>query len=908
MHLEPGTRLGPYEIVAPLGAGGMGEVYRARDSRLDRDVALKILPELFATDPDRLMRFQREAKTLASLNHPHIAQIHGIEESSGVSALVMELVEGEDLAERIARGAIPLDEALPIAQQVAEALEAAHDAGVIHRDLKPANIRVRPDGTVKVLDFGLAKMAEPPSSLSSAAPGLSPTFTSPALTQMGIVLGTAAYMAPEQAKGRTIDRSADLWAFGVVLFEMLTGRRAFPGDDIADTFAMLLKFDPAWEELPAGTPPAIRRLLRRCVEKNPKLRLRDAGSAVLEIREASSPAMVETPDVGWAPGGQRRTWGLAALLAAVVLAAAAFAAWAGASGAADPVAVHRLAITVASGDALPQGAGSILAISPDGRTLAYTVLRDRRRVILRRPLDAFEATPIAGTEGGRDPFFSHDGQWVGFTLDGILKKVPASGGAPVSLAELPSNIRGADWLPDGRIILGQNGPAGLLEVRDGGGPITTLFKPEAGRVWFPQALPDGRTVLFTLVGPPRPNAVAGGEALAVGELRLLDRASGETRLVMENALAGRLLAGGFLLFIRDDALWAARFDADRLEVLGSPTPVVQSVRVEAGRATQLAVASNGTLVYVAGGGSGVSQKRLVWVTRAEQQEILRAPPRNYIGLRLSPDAARAAVQVVGNEGADLWVTELALGTLTRISDTGRAEHPLWSTDGRRLVFSSHVDNQWRLVIRAADGTGNVEVITSFDDSIGRVQATGWLPDGSLVVETETKSDEGDIGIVSATGDRIWRPVIRTPRFEGQSALSPDGQWLAYASDESGETQVYVQPFPGPGVRQQVPGPGWAPTWSRGGKELVYLRGGPPTDVMRVDVTPDPAAGRLAIGTPEPLATYVFYDRRTMTRFYDLPASGDRLLFISRSDELSDDERHLRVVVNWAEDLRRLLAK
>ena len=910
--LPSGTRLGAYDVLGPIGAGGMGEVYRARDTSLGREVALKVLPEFFAADPDRLMRFEREARTLASLNHPHIAQIHGLEASSGVRALVMELVEGEDLAERIARGAIPLDEALPIAQQVAAALEAAHDAGIIHRDLKPANIRVRPDGTVKVLDFGLAKIADPSSAISSAAPALSPTFTSPALTQMGVILGTAAYMAPEQAKGRAIDRGADLWAFGAVVYEMLTGQRAFPGDDITDTLAMVLKFEPDWTKLPPDAPASIQRLLRRCLDKDPKLRLRDAGGALLEIRDALSggdavPAG-DTARAGSAGRARRTriTWALAAALVPLALVATGFAAWAGRNGTPEPPAVQRLAITVAAGDALPRAAGNILAISADGRTVAYTVLRDRRRVILRRALDGFDATPIAGTEDGRDPFLSPDGQSLGFSIDGELKRVPVSGGAPVPIATLPSNIRGADWLADGRIILGQNGPDGLLEVPAAGGPVTTLYRPEKGRVWYPQALSDGRTVLFTFILPPTPHPVVSGAARATGEVRLFDRETGETRLLIENATVGRVLPGGHLLFVRDDALWAVAFDEGRLAVQGTPVPVVQSVRVEIGRAVQMVVAPNGTLVYVSGGARGASQKRLMWVSRSEQHEMLRPPARDYIGAVLSPDASRAAVQVLDGEGADIWVTELGLGSLTRISQTGSGEHPLWSRDGRSLVFSSRIDGQWQLLRKASDGTGDLEVIAKFESAITRVQATAWLPDGTMVVETETRADEGDIGVLPASGDRTWRPVVRTPRYEGQSALSPDGRWLAYTSDESGETQVYIQPFPGRGTRQQVPGAGWAPTWTRDGREVVYLRGGPPTDVMRVDVSPDPTGLRL--GPPESAAAYIFYDRRTTTRFYDAEASGERLLFISRSDELSDDERHLRVVLNWRQELDRLMSK
>lgn len=921
MALIPGTRLGPYTIEAPIGAGGMGEVYRARDTKLNRDVAIKVLPELFAQDRERLMRFEREAQTLASLNHPNVAQVHGVFEDP--AALVMELVDGEDLADRLLRGPMPLDEALPIAKQIAEALEAAHDAGIIHRDLKPANIKVRPDGAVKVLDFGLAKAMDPPSSVAQAirpagAMENSPTFTSPvrlrqgygeAGTEMGIVLGTAPYMAPEQAKGKPVDRRADLWALGCVLFEMLAGRRAFPGDDVTETLATILKSDPDWTQLPVDTPPPIRRLLRRCLQKDPRLRLRDAGSAALEIREA-----LDGVDVGdsisarsgtaTTPGRNRTA--LMATVAMLTLVLAGVWSWGLLRPSAVPREVDKLTVALQSRDELPRSAGHILAVSPDGRSLAYTVLRDRQRVILRRSLDDFDSAPIAGTEEARDPFFSPDGQWLGVTRQNLLMKVPVGGGSPVPIVQLPSTIRGADWLPDGRILLGTNGPHGLLEVPAAGGSISTVYKPD-GRVWHPQLLPDGHTVLFTLIPPPGrrdPNLTA--PIRFAGELHLLDRRTGQARRLLEDATAGRLLTTGHLVFERDDAIWAVLFDVGRLELRGTPARVVPGVRVEGGRATQMAVAPNGTLVYVRGVPQGASQKRLVWIDRSQRQEILRVPARDYIGLSLSPDGARAAVQAIEGEGADIWVTELALGTLTRISNSGSGEDPLWSRDGRSLVFSSRQDGKWHLFRKSADGTGEAESLASFEPPVNRAQATAWLPDGSLLVEIATRDDEGDIGVLPMTGERVWRPLVRTPNFEGHSALSPDGRWLAYGSDESGETQVYIQPFPGPAPRQQVPGPGWSPAWTRSGTELVYLAGGPPRYVMRLDVQPGRAGDRLTIGTPESLADFVFFDRRTTSRFYGALASGERLLFISRGEAAGDDEGQLRIVLNWIEELRRLV--
>ncbi len=896
MTLSAGTRLGPFEILSALGAGGMGEVYRARDSKLNRDVAIKVLIPAVANDPDQLARFSREAQVLASLNHPNIAHIHGLEESDGVRALVMELVEGPTLADRIATGPIPLAEALPIAKQIAEALEAAHEQGIIHRDLKPANIKVRPDGTVKVLDFGLAKaidLAGP----SSAGAMNSPTISLHA-THAGMILGTAAYMAPEQAKGRPVDKRADVWSFGVVLYEMLTGTRAFPGEDVSDTLATVLKFEPDWTRLPADTPPAIHRLLKRCLVKDPKLRLRECGSALVDIHEALSeadPSQSGAPSMVVTPAAIPRRSMLPVLAAAAALAAvAAVVTWAVARNQApqSPQPTRRFTITLPPSDVLPASLGSLLAISPDGRTLVYRARRGTTSTqLFRRPLDQFEGVAIAGTEGGSEPFFSFDGQWLGFNAEGSLKKVALVGGPPLTVAAVDS-FRGANWGSDGRIVFGTQR---LMQAGASGGDATELFKIDGPRrTWYPQVLPGGKAVLFTLseLSPD------------TGELHLLDLDTGAHRTILSTAAAGRVLPTGHLVFVRSGALWAVPFDLGRLEAVGTPVPVVEGVRVEGGGAVQYAVADDGSLAYIPGTAAS-NERRLMFVGRDGTSETLTVPARDYIELALSPDQTRVAVQIADGANADVWVAEIARGTLTRVtSDAGFDGSPLWSPDGKAVVYASSRDQQWMLHRKAADGTGEAEVLATFAKGIGRVRPYSWSRDGTtLVVEVDS-----DIGVVPTGGKGQWKPLIRTSAFEGQPAVSPDGRWVAYQSNESGSGEVYLQRFPDLGDRRAVStGGGHMPTWSRDGSELFYLRGFPPNAVMHVTVRTAPD-GRADIGKPEVVTDFRFYSgARTARRYYDVSADGKRLLVLTRGDEGTNTEaRQINVVLNWFEELKRLV--
>ena len=899
LSLFPGTRLGPYEVTEQIGVGGMGEVYRATDTNLKRQVAIKVLPASVASDADRLARFQREAEVLAALNHPHIAAIYGLEKSDATIALVMELVEGPTLADRIAQGAIPLDEALPIARQIAEALEAAHEQGIIHRDLKPANIKVRPDGTVKVLDFGLAKAIDP-AGPSSAGAMNSPTISLHA-TQAGMILGTAAYMAPEQAKGRPVDKRADVWAFGVVLYEMLTGARAFPGEDVSDTLATVLKFEPDWTRLPADTPPAIHRLLKRCLVKDPKLRLRECGSALVDIHEAlsgSDPSPSGAPSMVVTPAAIPRRSMLPVLAAAAALTAVvAVATWAVARNQAtpDPQPTRRFTITLPPSDDLPAGRGNLLTLSPDGRTLVYMARRGNTSTqLFRRPLDQFEGVAIAGTEGGSEPFFSFDGQWLGFNAEGSLKKVALVGGPPLTVAAAAS-LRGANWGSDGRIVFGTEGSGGrLMQAGASGGDATELLKIDGPRrAWYPQVLPGGKAVLFTLSESTRDT----------GELHLLEVDTGAHRTILPAAAAGRVLPTGHLVFVRGGALWAVPFDLGRLEAVGTPVPVVEGVRVEGGGAVQYAVADDGSLAYIPGTAAS-NERGLMFVGRDGTSETLTVPARDYFALALSPDQTRVAVQIADGANADVWVAEIARGTLTRVtSDAGFDGTPLWSADSKTVVYASSRDQQWMLHRKAADGTGEAEVVATFPKGVGRVRPYSWSRDGTtLVVEVDS-----DIGVVPTSGKGQWKPLIHTSAYEGQPAVSPDGRWVAYLSSESGSGEVYLQRFPDLGDRRAIStGSGHRPTWSRDGRELFYLRGGPPNAVMHVTVraTPD---GRADIGTPEVLTEFRFFSQNSAGRIYDVSADGKRLLVLTRAgDDGSTQSRQINVVLNWFEELKRLV--
>ena len=774
MSLSAGTRLGPYEVLSALGAGGMGEVYRARDTKLDRAVAIKILSEAFAADTERIARFEREAKTLASLNHLNIAHIHGLEESNGVRALVMELVEGEDLAQRIARGAIPVAEALLIAKQVADALEAAHEQGIIHRDLKPANIKVRRDGTVKVLDFGLAKVMEP-TGVASPSVSQSPTITTPAMTEAGMILGTAAYMSPEQARGKPVDKRSDIWAFGCVLYEMLTGRAPFAGDTISDTLAAVLEREPDWAALPATVPAAVRTLIRRCLEKDGRQRIADISVAQFVLDDLADVASATAPGSSAAIAPRPPLWRRMAILSGtwlVGVAMAGSAVWFAVRSTAPPR-VSRLLITPPSAAALSVSGRPSLAFTPDGTRVVYVGANNTALFV--RALDQLNATSLTGLGEPYGPFVSPDGQWIGF-FDGVtsLKKVAITGGPTVMLGRPGGTAFGASWGADDTIIFATNDrTTGLQRIAVAGGEPTVLTRPnraggEDDHLW-PEILPGGQAVLFTIT--------ATTDGLDQAQVAVLDLRTGTQTVLIRGGGDARYVSSGHLVYAAAGRLHAVAFDLARLTVVGTPVTVQPEVLTGAG----MAVAADGTLVYVSGGVSAVGRS-LVWVDRQGQETPIPAPPRNYAFPRLSPDGTRLALYIPDQE-VDIWLWDLARATLTRATfDRGADVFPVWPPDGRQLLFSSARAGAVNLFAQAADRSGDVTRLTK---SPNIQHATSVSPDGTRLVFTETAPTTGqDVMQFRLDGTHAVTPLVQTPFSERNGEVSPDGRWLAYEADDS----------------------------------------------------------------------------------------------------------------------------
>ncbi len=890
-------------------------MYRARDTRLGRDVALKIIPDAFSADPERLARFQREAKTLASLNHANIGAIHGLEEANGVTAIIMELIEGEDLAQRIASGAIPLNEALPIARQIAEALTAAHEQGIIHRDLKPANVKVRDDGTVKVLDFGLAKALEPAGVVSSASQ--SPTITTPAdlrqgyggqaMTQAGVILGTAAYMSPEQAKGKPADKRSDVWAFGCVLYEMLTGKRTFQGEDVSDTLAAVLRGEPDWTVLPADVPVSIRTLLSGCLAKDRRHRVADLSAALFVLdHHARLGAAVDPSIPGVGPAPRVPLWRKAIPMALVIIVglAAGYGGWM--LKPAVPRPVTRLAVVLAEGDTLTAGPSPPLALSPDGTRLAYTA---NSRLYVRA-LDRLDAVPIGGIErqglfSARTPFFSPDGQWLGFWEAGELKKVPVSGGAPVTLCAITSPPYGATWTADNTILIG-NGPHGIWRVSgDGGNPERIITVSAGHRAHGPQLLPDRRTVLFTLA-----QTASWDEAQIV--VQSLD--SGARQTLITGGTDGRYLASGHLVYTLRDTVLGVPFDTTSLSVKGGPVPLVEGVWRPVGAlsgAAQLAVSSAGTLAYVPPPGVAAARQTLVWVDRRGQEEAIPADPRFYRHPRLAPDGARLAIEILDDrQNRDIWIWNFQPGTWTRVtSDPAFDTEPAWTPDGQRLIFSAWRTGAITLFRQAADGTGTAERLSELNRQALATPAIS--PDGRYIVFRDTAPQTGsDLLLLDLGGDPQPssdagqpRPLLQTSFEETNGEISPDGRWLAYQSDSSGAFEVYVRPFPDVARGQWLVSTagGSHPLWARDGRELFYRA--PKGAMMRVQVAP---GATWTAGTPTQLfeaSSYV--GGSTGPRSYDVSPDGKRFVMLKSSDASAPRATAPRIVVvqNWFEELR-----
>ncbi len=821
MSLPLGARLGPYEVLAPLGAGGMGEVYRARDTSLSRDVAIKVLPEDVAADPERLARFKREAHLLAALNHPNIASIYGLDQADGKPFLVLELVEGEDLADRLKRGAIPLDEALPIAKQIAEALEEAHERGIVHRDLKPANIKLTPDGRVKVLDFGLAKAyVGDAESASKTDVSHSPTLTRG--TDLGVVLGTAAYMSPEQARGRPVDKRADIWSFGVVLYEMLTGSRLFQGETVSDTLAAVLTREPDWNALPATVRGTVRTLLHDCLIRDPKQRLRDVGEARRAIERAGTgttePAAVVRPS--W-----RRA--LAWTLFVLGLAYGTLTLWAPWRRGV-PAAPVRLSVELGADVSLDRTDGGPVAIlSPDGGLLAFAARKSegaRPQLFLRR-LDHLQAAPLAGTEGAHSAFFSPDGQSIAFFAEGQLKRVAVSGGATVVLADAPSD-RGGTWSEDGTIFFTPHmmPGVGLVRVSSSGGPTAALTRPDPmlGEVThrWPQALPGGKAVLFTA------HWSIGNYDDASIVVQALP--TGPRKVVVKGGYHGRYLPSGHIVYMHDGTLFAIPFDLARLETAGAAVPVIEDlVGATFSAGAQYSFSNGGTLAYLTGRSSPMLSTQ--WLDRTGKLSPLRPVPGIYRNPQFSPDGTKLAMQILDGKNSDIWVYEWGRDTISKLTfDVTRGAYPVWAPDGRSVAYTSLRGSQpGSLYWQRVDGTGSAQALTK---SKTFQVATSWHPSGKYIaLQQWSPETSNDVMILPIEGDEAAglnsgppTAFLNSPFNEWQAAFSPNGRWLAYSSNEAGRSEVYVRAFPGPGGKWEISTEGGSsPTWSRSGRELFY---------------------------------------------------------------------------------------
>ena len=837
MTLTPGTRVGPYEITGSLGAGGMGEVYRAHDTKLGRDVAIKILPRIFTSDPDRLARFEREARLLASLNHPHIGAIYGLEAIDGTPALILELVEGDTLADRIAKGkalkvegsGLPIPEALAIARQIADALEAAHDRGIVHRDLKPANIKITPTGVVKVLDFGLAKPgAGGAGQAGEAGTELthSPTITIGG-TRDGVILGTAAYMSPEQARGQVVDKRTDIWAFGCVLYEMLTGRLAFDGATVSDAIAVILQRDPDWRALPASTPVAVCRVLRRCLEKDATRRLHDIADARIDLDASDEQSSASARRMVAPRRAERIAWaGAVALIAALALFRGGYL-----SPASVDTHAYRTSILLPPGvdtaDVGPVPAGRF-ALSPDGRLLAFVARgADNRELLWVRPLNALTSQPLAGTDGAAYPFWSPDSRSIAFAAQARLKRIEASGGPVLTVTDAMADAPGT-WNRDNVILFTAAAPSlALRRVSASGGASAPVTTPDVGigqsRHIYPFFLPDGRHFLYFAVGSKAGGRVAPG-GIYVGSL---DAAEKSKRLIEEGSVAK--YAQGALLFTRDGFLMAQPFDVERLELTGQAAPLGDQVNTRAttGRIGAFSLSETGVLAYL--NPPSIDAGRLVWFDGAGARAGTVGNPGDYSDLELSSDGRRAVVRRPDVETgvSNLWVIDIARGLPTRFTfEASQENSAIWSPDGSRIVFRSQRREHSDLYQKLSSGAGTEDVLLA--DNTAKFPES-WSPDGRFILyrigNGTSATGTDDLWILPLGGDRKPFPFLQTRFSEGQGRFSPDGRWIAYASDESGQYEVYVASFPGPGGKRQVSTTGGYPRWRRDGKELFYIAPG-----------------------------------------------------------------------------------
>jgi serine/threonine protein kinase len=903
MTLSARTKIGPYEIVAPLGAGGMGEVYRARDSKLSRDVAVKVIPAEFASDSDRMARFSREAQVLASLNHPNIAHIYGLEDSGGVRALVMELVEGTTLAERIAMGPLPLEESLSIAKQIAEALEFAHDRGIIHRDLKPANVKITPDGAAKVLDFGLAKALDE----SPAAGDItnSPTLTMGA-TRAGVILGTAAYMSPEQARGKSADRRADIWAFGVVLYEMLSGKRLYAGETAQDTLAHVITKEPTWETLPSGTPTPIRHLIERCLTKDPRSRLQAIGEAriIIERYLANPSASTSSIERFIVPKSESRRsvpWIVAGVCFAVAL---AMLMWTflhrenaderivAAQIPPPPGMVFSLYGTVGFGPPL---------LSPDGSKLAFVAAGpDGRRRLWVRPLQSTVARALEGTDGASMQFWSPDSQNLGFFANGKMKRISAAGGASLDLADVGGIVlRGGAWGADDIILYTPTPASGLYRVSansTGNAPqqVTTLNKSrkEVSHRW-PQFLPDGKHFLFYIN-----SSIAENSGTYVGSM-----SGSEPKPIFRSNRIALYAPPGYLLFLREAVLMAQPFDHNSFQLSGDPAPLLNHVLggSAAFYSGNYSVSSVGGLLVYDGGDASVASAHLNWYDRSGTQLADLGLSGEFESTQISPDGRKLAVTVIDpvTSAYDIWIQDLEKGTRSRLTFQQGSVNvaPAWSPDGKTIFFQSNMGGGIALYQMASDGSGNPSLVYAETSSSLRVPRLSR--DGRYMVfhKQSTSGSPIEIWALPLFGDRTTFPVVQGHADSSVPDFSPDGKWLAYASLESGRNEVYVIPFGHPGAKHQVSTDGGdLPRWRADGKELFFLS--PDNKMMSAEIVE--SENGFETGKIQPLfQTHAF---TTASWGYDASADGKKFIIETRDPQAGLGP--VTLITNWTALLKQ----
>jgi eukaryotic-like serine/threonine-protein kinase len=888
MALTAGDRLGAYHVRALLGRGGMGEVYRAHDAALGRDIALKVLPDAFALNPDSLSRFGREAQVLAALNHPNIAAIYGLEEGHGTRALVLELVEGPTLADRLVHGAIPLDDALSIAFQIGEALDAAHAQGIVHRDLKPSNIKVRPDGTVKVLDFGLAKAFEPSASLTPDA-SRSPTLISPAATRIGVIMGTAAYMSPEQARGRPVDKRADVWAYGCVVYEMLVGARAFDGDDVSATIARVIEREPDWSALAAVAPPPVVRIVRRCLQKDPKHRLRDVADAVLELQEAVDTRGSANLPVAGSPARSRSTLVLTAAVAAALAIGVLAGLWLlpllTTSSARDetpppPRLSTEIDLPADAPLALDSEAADVgydstlLDVSPDGRSLVYVGVSGGSSRIFERRLDSFEVHPLPGTEGAIHPFFSPDGRWLGFLTNDKVKTYSFATGTSSTIGDVTTGIVGT-WTKDDQIFVAAEEGRRLLRMNPKGGAPVLVAGPRDG-FRYGRVTPDGKSALVTLV--------VNGIGADFAQMVLYNLTTNESKTLVTNGYDARLTSTGHLIFGRSGRVFAARFNAEREQIEGEPEPIAAGVRMHALYPhLQLAVSSAGLMVYVPGGDIAVAG--LAWVDRQNRAEFLRIDPGVYGMFDLSDDGRRLAIQVVDNRDY-IVIYDVEQNTSRRLATPDSAGWPKWSPSGKALAYTSFSDGKpYRILIQQIDSDRPPITVA---ESRTRLTVNTWTSDPSQLTYYEFPGNRTAVVPVSSDGTSSSPPQFLS--FPAATHdVSRDGRWLAYA-----EGGLNVRPLPAGERVQKVADAGTEPRWCRTCDELIYRSGNRWfSSRVRLGATFEWSQPRLIIQTQ-------FNDSPGPS--WALSPDGQRILVAKRKQEFPRTK--LLVVSNWLPDASR----